>query len=165
MHFDSRMETMHGTLNLLLPRGSDCGKISTQPTFLWWGGTIKSHFEPSRDCKGDGPEPEWFAPLGRSQWPWICGHWRHHEGEGSYWCQWFGTADVLITSLRAEQFQHSMLQWVLTSVADCQPWLDPVCWKKMENSRFWLWKSGRSTTGLFASAAIHIWLDRLLGMP
>ena len=40
-----------------------------------------------------------FHPLGRSQWPWLCGHWHYHEGEGSYWCRWFGATDVLILSL------------------------------------------------------------------
>ena len=31
-----------------------------------------------------------------SQWPWLCGHWCYQEGEGTYWCQQLGAADVLI---------------------------------------------------------------------
>ena len=54
---------------------------------------------------------------------------------GSYWCQRFGAADVLILPLGVERFQHSMLQWVLTSAVDYQPWLDPVYWKKTKTKK------------------------------
>ena len=54
---------------------SECRKLSSQsqPSLLRWGGTAKSHMEPSRDYRGTGPEPGCFAPSGRSQWPWLCG--------------------------------------------------------------------------------------------
>ena len=91
---------------------------------------IKSRMERSRDCRGDGLEPGCFAALGRLQWPLLCGHLCYHEGEGFYPGQQLGAADILMFLLPIEQFEHSMLQWVLTSVVECQPILDTVCWKK-----------------------------------
>ena len=86
---------MRAALNrLLLPRPDCREKNSTLPTFLCWGGTTKSHTEPGRDCRGDGPEPGCIAPLGRSKWPWLCGHWRCRDGEG--------------TSCALQQFQQSV---------------------------------------------------------
>ena len=85
-HFDSRIETMHGALNLLLLRGPDWEKTSTQPTFLWWGRTTERHMETSRDWMGDGLEPGCSSSLERWQWSWLCRHWRYPQGEGSYWC-------------------------------------------------------------------------------
>ena len=43
---------MHGALNSLLLQGPDAGKIHPNPVFTWWGGTTKSHEEPSWDCRG-----------------------------------------------------------------------------------------------------------------
>ena len=40
----------------------NAGTFSAQPTFLWRGGTIKSHMEPSWDCRRDGPELGCFSP-------------------------------------------------------------------------------------------------------
>ena len=56
-HFHSLIKTMHGALNLLLLPGPDCGKISTQSMFLWWGGTTKNHIKPSWDFRLNGLEP------------------------------------------------------------------------------------------------------------
>ena len=67
----------------------------------------------------------------------ACTHWWYHEQEGSYCCQQFGTVVALILSLQVKQFQHSMLQWVSTSVVlvECQTWLHQVCWKKQRRGK------------------------------
>ena len=41
----------------------ECGNISTQPTCLWWGGTSRSHVQPSWDCRGDWARTWRFCSL------------------------------------------------------------------------------------------------------
>ena len=84
---------MDEALNLLLLQGPECREISAQPTFLWWGGTTKSHMEASWNCREDGPEPGCFTPMERSQWPWLCGFYsalrtrRRERCNSAAWCQ------------------------------------------------------------------------------
>ena len=96
---------MHGALNLLLLRGPIAGKISTLPTFHQ-----KSHGAKLGLGRGGGGGRTWmFCSFRKVILTLALWAWRYHEGEGSYGCQRFSAADVLILLLRLEQFQHSML--------------------------------------------------------
>ena len=63
-HSDCWMETMHGAVNLLLFWGPVSWTQDNfgQQLFFDEGWTIKSHMEPSWDCRGNGPEPGCSSP-------------------------------------------------------------------------------------------------------
>ena len=83
------MATVHGALNLLLLRRPEmnAGKFPLPPCppppsqFFFDEGTTKRHMEPSRGCRGDGPEPGHLAPLERSPVTWTLWALLNHTAE------------------------------------------------------------------------------------